>query len=547
MFASFAGAQTDNWLGSTGSWSDPTQWDSGVPVAGENINIATTAANSTDDFSLAIGTLTLGNSADALTIPDGVTLTVGGTINNAGTITLAGTSTNTWLEISSNVSLTGTGTLILSSNPNAIWSSNSSNVLTNSSTIKGGGSIGNQNMGLVNNGTIISTDSVVGLNINAGAAGLNNTGTMETSAGGRLYIVGSANSFLNYNGTTNALTGGTYTANGGNIYFFGSSIGISTLSARVTQEAGGELMNSTTDAPALANLASITATGVLTTTATFNQPGAFNMAGALNILPNTSFSAGSLKQINNGALTGGQWVLDSNFNITGTPANIVTNSATLTLSGGTFFNTSNGTNAFANLSANKKTLRILNFAHFSTAGTLTNTGQMTVAKGCKLTIGGTGTSYSQTSGKTTLDGMLIGTTMINGGTFLGAGSITGNVALGSTTAAILSLGDAGKSAQVKVTGTYTQNSTGTLAVAIGGTTLATQYSQLKVVGTANVSGALAATLINTFTPTVGQKFTVMSATKVAGTFSNTTIPINSTEQFTVSYTKASVVLTVTAI
>ncbi|MFZ0806712.1 MAG: hypothetical protein WAN03_11040, partial [Candidatus Sulfotelmatobacter sp.] len=73
MFASFAGAQTDNWLGSTGSWSDPTQWDSGVPVAGENINIATTAANSTDDFSLAIGTLTLGNSADALTIPDGVT------------------------------------------------------------------------------------------------------------------------------------------------------------------------------------------------------------------------------------------------------------------------------------------------------------------------------------------------------------------------------------------------------------------------------------------------------------------------------------------
>jgi hypothetical protein len=544
LLASFGGAQTDNWTGSTGVWSDPAQWDSGVPVAGENINIGTTTANSTDDFSLSIGTLTLGNSGDALTIPDGVTLIVSGPISNAGTITLAGTSTNTWLEIGSNVSLTGNGTLILSSNPNAIWSSNSSNVLTNSSTITGGGSIGNQNMGLVNNGTIISTDSTVGLNINAGASGFSNTGTLETSKGGQLFIIGSANSFLNYNATTNTLTGGTYTANGSSIYFFGSSSGITTLAARVTQEAGGQLMNSTTDTPALANLSSITSTGVLTTTATFNQPGAFSMAGALNILPSTSFSVGSLAQIKNGALTGGQWVLDSNFNITGTPANITTNSATLTLSGGTFFNTSNGTNAFANLSANKKTLRILNFAHFTTVGTLTNSGQMTIAKGCKLTIGGTGTSYSQTTGKTTMDGMLIGTTSIAGGTFLGAGSITGNVALGGTTAATLSLGDAGKAAQVKVTGTYTQNSTGTLTAAIGGTTVATQYSQLKVVGAANVSGTLKATLINAFTPTVGQTFTVLSATSVAGTFSNTTIAINSSEHFAVSYTATSVVLTV---
>ncbi len=544
--ATFAAAQTDNWTGTTGVWSDGTQWDSGVPVAGENIVIGTASANSTDDLSLAIGTLTLSNSGDALTIPDGVVLTVSGPISNAGTITLAGTSTNTWLEIGSNVSLTGTGTLILSSNPNAIWSNNSSNVLTNSSTITGGGSIGNQNMGLVNSGTIISTDSVVGLNINAGAAGFSNTGTLETSKGGQLYIVGSANSFLNYNATTNTLTGGTYTANGSSIYFFGSSSGITTLAARVTQEAGGMFINLTNDTNALANLASITSTGVLTTQVGFTQPGAFSMAGALNILPSTSFSVGSLAQIKNGALTGGQWVLDSNFNITGTPANILTNSATLTLSGGTFFNTFDGSNAFANLNANKKTLRILNFAHFTTAGTLTNSGQMTIAKGCKLTIGGTGTSYSQTTGKTTMDGMLIGTASIAGGTFLGAGSITGNVALGSTTAATLSLGDAGKAAQVKVTGTYTQNSTGTLTAAIGGTTVATQYSQLKVVGAANLSGTLKATLINAFTPTVGQTFTVLSATSVAGTFSNSTIAINSSEHFAISYTATSVVLTVTA-
>jgi hypothetical protein len=543
LLGSFAAAQTDNWIGNTGSWSDPTQWDGGVPVAGENINIGTTTANSTDDFSLAIGTLTLGNSGDALTVGDGVTLTVAGNTSNAGSIQLASTGDSTYLLFNGNVTLTGAGTLTMNKGNNFIDGTSTGAILTNSSTIQGAGYLGINHLGLINNGTVLANIAGSQIFLNSDSDGFTNVGTLSASPGG----ITMDGPFSNYNAATNTLTGGTYTANGGNISFLAGTDGITTLSARVTQEAGGLIINQNGGSPALASLSSITSSGVLTTTATFNQPGAFSMAGALNILPNTSFSVGSLAQIKNNALTGGQWVLDSNFNITGTPANVVTNSATLTLSGGTFFNTSNGTNAFANLSANKKSLRILNFAHFNTAGTLTNTGQMTVAKGCKLTIGGTGTSYSQTSGKTTLDGMLIGTAMINGGTFSGAGSITGNVALGSTTAAILSLGDAGKSAQVKVTGTYTQNSTGTLTVAIGGTTLSTQYSQLKVVGTANVSGTLAATLINSFTPTVGQKFTVLSATKVAGTFSNTTIPINPAEEFTVSYTATSVVLTVTAI
>ena len=113
LLGSFAAAQTDNWVGSTGAWSDPTQWDSGVPVAGENINIGTTTASSTDDFSLSIGSLTLGNSADALTIRDGVTLTVGGNTSNAGSIQLASTGDNTYLLFNGNVTLTGAGTLTM--------------------------------------------------------------------------------------------------------------------------------------------------------------------------------------------------------------------------------------------------------------------------------------------------------------------------------------------------------------------------------------------------------------------------------------------------
>ncbi|HVI07512.1 MAG TPA: hypothetical protein VND65_04380, partial [Candidatus Binatia bacterium] len=57
-------------------------------------------------------------------------------------------------------------------------------------------------------------------------------------------------------------------------------------------------------------------------------------------------------------------------------------------------------------------------------------------------------------------------------------------------------------------------------------------------------GTLTAALINSFTPTVGQTFTILTASSVTGTFTNSTIAINSSEHFNVSYTATSVVLTV---
>jgi hypothetical protein len=545
----FAAAQTDNWIGTTGNWSDAAQWNNGVPIAGDDIVIGPASADSTDNFSLAIGTLTLQSSNDSLTIADGVALNASGTITNQGLLQLASTGSNTYLQITGNVSLSGSGSLNLTiGGPNYITGASGlgAEILTSAQTILGGGNVGNGAMGFVNNGTVIADTSNANLFINVSSAGFNNTGTLEAITGGGLTIQGPPNSFLNYNGTTNTLTGGTYTANAGNIYFTGSANGITVLSARVTQEASGQIINTTTGTNAFSNLASITSTGVLTTTAGFTQPHAFSMAGALNILPSTVINVGSVSQIKSGALTGGQWVLDSSLNITGTAAHIVTNSATVTLSGGTFKNMADGSDAFASLTANKKTLRVMNFAKFTTNGSLANTGQMTVSKGCKLNIGGTGTSYSQSTGKTTMDGALTGATNITGGTYLGAGSVTGNFSLGGGTSnATFSVGDAGKAAQVKITGTYAQLTNGILSTPIGGTTVATQYSQVKATGAATLSGGtLAAPLILAFTPTVGQTFTVLSATSLTGTFSNSTIAINSSEHFAISYTAASVILTV---
>jgi hypothetical protein len=141
--------------------------------------------------------------------------------------------------------------------------------------------------------------------------------------------------------------------------------------------------------------------------------------------------------------------------------------------------------------------------------------------------------------------MLVSQIQIDGGTLLGAGSVSGDLGIGDldTGNATFSVGDAGKSAQVQVTGTYTQWPNGTLSTGIGGTTVGTQYSQVKA-GHATLAGTLAAPLLSGFTPAVGQTFTVVSAGSLTGTFSNTTIAINSSEHFAISYTARSVVLTV---
>jgi hypothetical protein len=540
VFASLASAQTDNWVGPSGNWSDASQWDNGVPVAGDNIVIGTPTANSIDDFSLAIGALDLGNSGDVLHIADGVALTLTNNEVNSGTIQLNSAGTNTYLLISGSQSFGSSGKVILgTTGPNYMQGASGAGteVLTSSNTIQGTGSIGNGLMGFVNagNGTVIANTSAGSLFINVSSAGFNNTGTLKAVTGGNLVIQGPANSFANYNATTSTLTGGTYTANGGNIYFAGSASGITTLSAHVTQEASGQIINTTNGTNAFSNLASITSTGVLTTTAGFTQPGPFSMAGTLNILPGAVVNVGSITQVVEGILTGGQWLLDSNLNITGPAPNIDTNFATVTLSGGRFKN-ADGSDAFATVNQNGGTLRIMNSTTFTPDANLSNGGLIVVGKGCKLLIRA-GYDYEQAFGETINDGLIANEVFIHSGMYLGAGSVAGDLGIGGT----YSVGDVGKSALVQVSGTYSQD--GILSTGIGGTTVGTQYSQVKA-GHATLAGKLVAPLLSGFTPTVGQKFTVVSASPVTGTFSNTTIPINSSEHFAISYTTTKVVLTV---
>ncbi len=66
----------------------------------------------------------------------------------------------------------------------------------------------------------------------------------------------------------------------------------------------------------------------------------------------------------------------------------------------------------------------------------------------------------------------------------------------------------------------TQTSAGAEGVVLGGLTAGTQYSQLNISGTANLSGALDVGFANGFTPSSGNQFTVLTANTISGTFSS---------------------------
>src|SRR5580692_1855203 len=129
---------TDTWKGgASGDWSVAGNWNNGAITSGEDILINTTTAATSDDSNFNIGTLTLSNAGDSVTILNNVILSVAGNITNNGTITIDSGGNNTFLTLPGSITLSGTGTLVLGqSGPNYI-DGNGGVTLTNASTITG--------------------------------------------------------------------------------------------------------------------------------------------------------------------------------------------------------------------------------------------------------------------------------------------------------------------------------------------------------------------------------------------------------------------------
>ncbi len=82
---------------------------------------------------------------------------------------------------------------------------------------------------------------------------------------------------------------------------------------------------------------------------------------------------------------------------------------------------------------------------------------------------------------------------------------------------------------------------GSTSIELGGTVACTNHDKVSVGGTATISGGLTVTLINGFTPTAGQTFTLLEAGAISGTYSTINYPTVSGITWTTTYNATSVV------
>lgn len=509
------------------------------------------------------------------------------TLSGSGTLILSGTGSLTQLDGTDTltnqqlihgsgriyeVPLTNQGTIAADSSGSTL--AIAGGLTTNTATLKASGGGALELDTVVNNsgGTIeaLSGSSVL---LTAGFNGSVNGGTLTTSGSG---VVQSENGTLD--GTVNVPTNaGLLTANNFNLYLQGTinntgTIAISgnscvVLNQPTTLMGTGKLtMASTTciygSGNAFVNQSTIQGTGSIgdSNPMPITNSGTIiaNQTSPLVIEPNTAgftnkgkliVQPGSTLTINGlfnnlstaGTLSGGL------YNVTGVLAlenSIVTNSANISLTGSAaeILNTGNSANALATLAVNNTTgvLALQSGQVLSTSTNLKNGGKITVGTGSGLTVGG---RYTQLAGTTSVDGTLSAQTGISlqKGILLGQGSVAAIASSGTVIA-----GDStSKPGKLSVTGSYTENASGVLDVAIEGTQAGTQYSQLAVANGVSLNGTLNINLINGFVPAIGDLFTIVTGSAVSGQFATVNgLTINSGEHFEVGYTANSVTLTV---
>jgi fibronectin-binding autotransporter adhesin len=293
----------------------------------------------------------------------------------------------------------------------------------------------------------------------------------------------------------------------------------------------------------------------------FGLGGNFTNTGTLMVAANSTIDLtnGDFTNLASGTLTGGT------YNVTGTlyiVGNITTNDAKIALTGKASQILNPNTDALAGFltNASKGGFGLKGGRSFTSAGTFTNQGEISISKGSTFTVG-MGGSYFQHGGKTTVNGKLAlsstegrtqdsasdsdpaaaivriekGSLFGNGGTVAAHLSSSGTVIPADSMTAVGNL---------KVTGAYTQTAVGALDANIAGAN-AGQFNVLNVSGTATLGGTLNIGLLNNFVPVIGAEFEILTAKHVTGTFVTVNgAKINSSEHFTVTYNSDNVTLTV---
>jgi hypothetical protein len=487
-------------------------------------NQATVNANQSNPFTITIGNSTVANTG-TLEATNGATLVVqNGTLTNTGGILHADPASTVQLY---NITVSG-GTLTTSGTGKfqaicCLGYSTLDGVTINGAFQWVSNNIGYLQGTITNNGPM-SFNSPPGTNVVLdvnGAVTLKGSGTL-TSTNANNSIMGYAQAGPGASLTNQSTIQGTGT--------FGGAGGIGTGNSITNQ--GTIFANQKTSLFINVNSGTLTNTGTLKVKAGsvmyIGGPGFTNFSGT--------------------TLTGGKYMVSGTLQFDN--ANIVTNAASITLTGAAsrIINQS-AVNGLANLAANAKasSLSLLSGKMLATAGSFSNAGKVTVGVNSTLQIGTlpNGTYTQMVGGMTTVDGTLTAPTGVNiqAGSLLGKGTINATVvSSGSVTA-----GDSATKPGKLSLSTYTQTASGSLTGSLNiPITSDTTFGQLAVAnGVSLNNGPLNVKRLATYIPAIGKSFTVLTGGIITGSFSNSTVAINSGEHFAISYNRTGTPQTVT--
>lgn len=471
-------------------------------------NQSTVTANNTSANLVLTGNPVV--NTGTLQAKSGATLEIQNTVNNVGgTITAQNGST---------VLLDFAGTV----NGGTLTTGGTGSFQTTSGTLDG-------STNTVTNAGLFSVASGTSLNLKGT---INNTGTFALASGG----------CLGMSSPTTLMGTGTVQMNG-NSCLYASAL-TNNLTNQSTIEGSGSIgdsnpMGFTNSGTVIANQA--TPLMIVSAGSGFSNPGSLivNAGSTLNV-------NGQLKNLSKGTFTGGT------FSVAGTMVlenaqytTISTNSANMTLTGGAaqILNGLGGPSAFASFATNGKkgVFSVQGGQVLSTSANFTNQGTLTVGAGSGF---GTGGTYTQKGGTTTVDGVISapsGFTLKTGKLF-GAGTISGAV----TASAAVNTGDSASLPGILSVSSYSQTSTGSLTIPINSNVVGTGYGQLASTNGVSLAGKLVLKRKGNYVPHIGDIFTIVTGSAITGQFAAPILKINSQEHFQINYNSNSVTLTVVA-
>ena len=498
--------------------------------------------NATNNYSYAAGSTMTGAGVFSIT---GGTQTFGGPVTLSGTFNLSGGT------------LAGAGDVTVSGTLN--WS---------------GGTMSGAGKTVIAAGSLLNITSSVTL-----SRVLENNGSANWSAGSLVFNVGtlnnngsfvaSSNTTLQAYGTNSVAAGsnafnnaGTFTKSGsGTTQFTISSSGVAfnnAVTGSVSVQAGTLLLDG-----GGTNSGSVTV----------------GVNGTLNATNNYSYAAGSTMtgagvfSITGGTQTfGGPVTLSGTFNLSGgtlAGAGDVTVSGTLNWSGGTMSGAGKtviAAGSLLNITSSVTLSRVLEnngSANWSAGslvfnvGTLNNNGSFVASSNTTLQAYGTnsvaaGSNAFNNAGTFTKSGS--GTTQFtissSGVTFNNA--VTGSVSVQAGTLSLISAPANGGSLAVKagatlsVSGPFANTAAGAVSIDIGGTA-GNQFGHLTVSGASTLSGTLNLSVVNGFSPAIGNTFQVMTFGSRSGTFTTVNgLVIGNGNQFSPAYSATNLTLGVVA-